>query len=216
MPGTASADNYTNAIGTGSTYLVKEADEGFKIEVKATATNDNGVAVTRDQRADGGGHRCSADRDGADDQRHGAGRPDADRRRRLRDRADNPLTYSLVHVGRQLHHCDRHRLDLQVKEGDEGFKIEVKATATNDNGVAVTADQHATAAVIDAAPTVTVPTIGGTAQEGQTLTASATAGQSRQRGDLRLVQRRPTTTPLRSAPARPTWSRRATKASRSR
>ena len=55
MPGTRSADNYTTAIGTGSTYLVKEGDEGFTIEVKATATNDNGVAVTRDQRADGGG-----------------------------------------------------------------------------------------------------------------------------------------------------------------
>ena len=36
----------------------------------------------------------------------------------------------------------------------------------------------ATAAVLDAAPTVTTPVITGTAQEGQTLTASASAGQS--------------------------------------
>ena len=65
-----------------------------------------------------------------------------------------------------------------VKEGDEGFTIEVKATATNDNGVTASATSTATAAVLDAAPTVTTPTITGTAQEGQTLTASATAGQS--------------------------------------
>ena len=78
MPGTASADNYTTAIGTGSTYLVKEADEGFKIEVKATATNDNGVAVTATSAPTAAVHRRSADGDDADDHRHGAGRPDAD------------------------------------------------------------------------------------------------------------------------------------------
>ena len=42
----SSKDGYTTAIGTGSTYLVKEGDEGFTIEVKATATNDNSVTAT--------------------------------------------------------------------------------------------------------------------------------------------------------------------------
>jgi VCBS repeat-containing protein len=42
----SSADSYTNPIGTGATYVVKEGDEGFQIEVKATATNDNGVTVS--------------------------------------------------------------------------------------------------------------------------------------------------------------------------
>src|SRR6202040_3868254 len=65
-----------------------------------------------------------------------------------------------------------------VKEGDETHTIEVKATATNDNGVTASATGAATAAVLDAAPTITTPTISGTAQEGQTLTASASAGQS--------------------------------------
>ena len=65
-----------------------------------------------------------------------------------------------------------------VKEADEGFKIEVVATATNDNGATVSQTSAATAAVLDAAPTVTTPVITGTAQEGQTLTASASAGQS--------------------------------------
>ena len=42
----SSADGYTTAIGSGSTYLVKEGDEGFTIEVKATATNEKGVTAT--------------------------------------------------------------------------------------------------------------------------------------------------------------------------
>ena len=46
----------------------------------------------------------------------------------------------------------------QVKESDEGYKIEVVATTTNDNGTTVSATSTATAAVLDAAPTVTTPT----------------------------------------------------------
>src|SRR4029077_19315639 len=65
-----------------------------------------------------------------------------------------------------------------VQEGDEGKTITVTATVTNDNGVHISATSAATGAVLDAPPTVTTPTIPGTAQEGQTLTASATAGQS--------------------------------------
>ena len=65
-----------------------------------------------------------------------------------------------------------------VTESDEGFTIEVKATATNDNGVTISATSAATAEVLDAAPTITSPVISGTVQEGQTLTAAATAGQS--------------------------------------
>src|ERR1700676_1223744 len=41
----------------------------------------------------------------------------------------------------------------------------------------LTPEASATATVLDAAPTVTTPTISGMAQEGQTLTASATSGQ---------------------------------------
>jgi hypothetical protein len=62
-------------------------------------------------------------------------------------------------------------------EGDEGFTIEVNATATNDNGVTITATSAATSAVLDAAPTVTTPMISGRAQEGQTLTAFAQSGE---------------------------------------
>src|SRR6185312_386739 len=65
-----------------------------------------------------------------------------------------------------------------VKEADEGSTLEVVATATNEQGLTVSGTSLATASVIDAAPTVSTPLISGTAQEGQTLTASATAGDS--------------------------------------
>src|SRR6202007_2656294 len=67
-----------------------------------------------------------------------------------------------------------------VTEANETDLIQVVATATNENGVTTSATSAATAAVLDAAPTVTTPLITGTAQEGQTLTASASAGQSAQ------------------------------------
>ena len=265
----SSADNYTTAIATGASYQVKESDEGFKIEVVATTTNDNGTTVSAtstataavldaaptvttptisgtaqedqtltasassgqsdnavtyawyssadnyttaiatgasyqvkesrrglqdrgggdhhqrqrrhrvgNQHCHRGGARCGADGDDADDQRHGPGRPDADgigefgTIRQCRDlrgwysSADNYTT--AIATG----------ASYQVKESDEGFKIEVVATTTNDNGATVSQTSTATAAVLDAAPTVTTPTISGTAQESQTLTASASSGQS--------------------------------------
>jgi hypothetical protein len=54
----------------------------------------------------------------------------------------------------------------------------VRATARNDNGVTISATSAATAAVFDEAPTITMPTIdNSTPKEGDTLTASASAGQ---------------------------------------
>jgi FG-GAP-like repeat len=63
-----------------------------------------------------------------------------------------------------------------TQEGDENNHIQVVVTFTDDTGQTVTASQFTGAAVYDPAPTLTIPTIGGTAQEGQTLTASATVG----------------------------------------
>jgi hypothetical protein len=47
----SSADGYTTAIGSGATYLVSEADEGNTIEVKATATNQQGLTATQTSAA---------------------------------------------------------------------------------------------------------------------------------------------------------------------
>src|SRR4029077_18302475 len=66
-----------------------------------------------------------------------------------------------------------------VREADEGNTIDVVATVTNENNATISATSTATSAVLDAAPAFsTGPTISGTAQEGRTLTASATAAQS--------------------------------------
>jgi hypothetical protein len=64
-----------------------------------------------------------------------------------------------------------------LKEGDETRQIEVVATATNGNGVTTSKTSSPTAAVLDVPPTLTTPTITGTAQDGSTLTASAVAGE---------------------------------------
>jgi VCBS repeat-containing protein len=39
----SSADNYTHPVGTGASYVVKDSDEGFTVEVVATATGTNGL-----------------------------------------------------------------------------------------------------------------------------------------------------------------------------
>src|SRR6202023_3486723 len=89
--------------------------------------------------------------------------------------SDNPVTYAWYSSADNYANPIGSGPTYLVKEGDESFTIEVKATATNDNGVTASATGAATSAVLDAAPTVTTPTIAGTVHEGQTLTASASA-----------------------------------------
>jgi hypothetical protein len=110
--------------------------------------------------------------------------------------SDDPVTYTWYSSADGYTHPIGTGATYLVKEGDEGFTIEVKATATNDNGATVTATSAATSAVLDAAPTVTTPTISGTAQEGQTLTASASSGQP-DNGVTYAWVCRPTATPTR-------------------
>src|SRR6516164_7805834 len=65
-----------------------------------------------------------------------------------------------------------------LSDADETCCLRVQVVFTDELGEMVTATSAATAAVLDAAPTITTPVISGTAQEGQTLTASASSGQS--------------------------------------
>ncbi len=66
-----------------------------------------------------------------------------------------------------------------VQESDEGNAIRVVASSADpENNVTSSLASTATALVLDAAPTITTPVISGTAQEGDTLTAAASAGQS--------------------------------------
>ena len=64
-----------------------------------------------------------------------------------------------------------------LQNTDLGDYIRVVATTSDpDNAQTATATSAVTGAVLDVPPTVTVPVITGTAQEGQTLTAAAMAG----------------------------------------
>ncbi len=173
----SSADGFTTSIGTGATYLVQEADEGFTIEAKATATNDNGVTISATSAA------TSAVLDAAPTVTTPTVTGTAQQGQTLTASAssgqsDNPVTYAWYSSANGYTAAIGTGATYLVQEGDENATIEVKATATNDNGATISATSVATSAVLDAAPTVTVPTIAGTAQEGQTLTASASSGQS--------------------------------------
>ena len=173
----SSADGYTNPIGTGSTYLVQEGDETHTIEVKATATNDNGVMISATSAA------TAAVLDAAPTTTTPVISGTVQEGQTLTAAAsagqsDNPVTYAWYSSADNYTNPIGTGSTYLVKEGDESFTIEVKATATNDNGVTISATSAATSAVLDAAPTVSTPLISGTAQEGQTLTASASAGQS--------------------------------------
>ena len=169
------------ANATGSTYQVQESDEGFQIEVVATATNDNGVTISATSFA------TSAVLDAAPTITTPTIAGTAEEGDTLTASAssgqsDNPVTYQWEENsgpnGAYVAIVNATGSTYQVQEGDEGFQIEVVATATNDNGVTISATSAATAAVLDAAPTITTPTIAGTAEEGDTLTASASSGQS--------------------------------------
>jgi Ca2+-binding RTX toxin-like protein len=64
-----------------------------------------------------------------------------------------------------------------VQETNEGLQLRVTGTATDAEGNSTTATSAASAAVVDIAPTLSV-TVGGTAQQGQTLTAAAVANDA--------------------------------------
>jgi hypothetical protein len=90
---------------------------------------------------------------------------------------DNAVTYQWFNSADGYKTAIGSGANYRVKEGDETHQIEVVATATNGSGVTTSKTSSPTAAVLDVAPTVSRPTITGTAQDGSTLTASAVAGE---------------------------------------
>ena len=210
------------ANATGATYQVQESDEGFQIEVVATATNDNGVTTSATSLA------TTAVLDAAPTVTTPtiagtAAEGDTLTASASSGQSDNAVTYQWEENsgpnGAFVAIANATGSTYQVQESDEGFQIEVVATATNDNGVTISAASLATSAVLDAAPTVTTPTIAGTAEEGDTLTASASSGQSDNPVTYQWEENsgpNGALLPSPMRPARPIRSRRATRASRSR
>jgi hypothetical protein len=170
-------DGNNIASATGASYVVTEGDEGHKLDVVATATNDNGVTVSATSAA------TSTVLDAAPTVTIPvvSGTPQEGQILRAAassGQSDNPVTYAWYSSADNFTNPIGSGATYTVKEADEGFTIEVKATAANDNGVTTSKTSAATSAVLDATPTVTTPVISGTAQEGQTLTASASSGQA--------------------------------------
>src|SRR5260370_444458 len=139
----SSADNYTTAIGSGPTYLVQEGDEGFTIEATTTATNDKRVAATAPTPGISGreteGQTLTASATAG--------------------QLDNPVTYQWQRDGSDINGATG--ATYVVQEGDEGHKLDVATTATNEQGLTASATSAATAAVLDAPPTATTPVISG-------------------------------------------------------
>ena len=168
-------DGINIAGATGSTYLVKEGDEGFTIEVKATATNDNGVTTSATSAVTSSVLDAlptittptitGTAREGVTLTASASSGQD-----------DNPVTYQWQQDGVNI--AGATGSTYTATEANEGHKLDVVATSTNDNGVTTSATSAATSSVLDALPTITTPLITGMAQEGQTLTASASSGQS--------------------------------------
>ena len=175
----SSADNYANPIGTGTTYLVKESDEGFTIEVKATATNEQGLTTTQTSNTLGKvvdvaptlsvsisgsaveGQTLTATPVQSSDEVetvHYQWQSSADGNSWSNIAGATASTYTLL-------------------EGDENLKIRVEASLTDDTGQSVVADSNTLGKVVDVAPAPATPAVSGSAVEGSTLTASSvTAG----------------------------------------
>src|SRR5207302_1458109 len=168
-------DGQDIAGATGSTYLVLEGDEGHTLDVVATATNDDGVTATQTSAA------TAAVLDAAPIVSVPLVSGTAREGETLTASAssgqsDNAVIYQWQRDGQDI--AGATGSTYLVREGDESHTLDVVAPASTDDGLTATQTSAATAAVLDAAPIVSVPLVSGTAREGETLTASASSGQS--------------------------------------
>ena len=170
----SSADGFTNPIGTGATYLVQEGDEGFTIEAKATATNDNGVTISATSVTlavlDAAPTVTTPTITGTVQEGQALTASASS------GQSDNPVSYTWYSSVDGYTNPIGTGANYVVKEGDENATIEVVATATNDNGVTASATSVATSKVLDnSSLALTVSVVGNSVvQEGQILVASAT------------------------------------------
>jgi hypothetical protein len=163
-------------VGTGTSYLVKEGDEGTQIRLVATATDADGnpIVTTATSTA------TAAVTDAAPTVTTPTITGSAQEGDTLTASAssgqlDNPVTYQWYDNGTAISGATAST--YVVRESDEGNTLTVVATATNGNSVTTSATSAATAKVADAAATLLV-TVNGTAREGQILTAIGVANSA--------------------------------------
>src|SRR5450755_962938 len=166
-------NNGANISGaTGSTYVVQESDEGGSIQVVATGTDLDGNPVTTTA--------TSTPTSAVVDQAATlsvtvSGTAQEGQTLTASYVSDEPsettVTYQWQNNGANISGATGST--YVVQESDEGGSIQVVATGTDLDGnpVTTTATSTPTSAVVDQAATLSV-TVSGTAQEGQTLTAS--------------------------------------------
>jgi hypothetical protein len=173
----STASNFTTPIATGATYVVQESDVGQNLQVKATVTNDDGLTIsapsTPTARVTEAGPTVSTPLISGIAQEGQTLTASA-----TPGESGDTITYAWYSSASSYTVAIATGATYTVQEPFEGQTLEVKATVTNTHGATASAMSAPTAVVIDAAPTVTTPTISGNPQEGQVLTASATAGQN--------------------------------------
>jgi len=175
---TLGGSTWSNISGaTASTYTAAEADEGHQLRVVATSTDSDGSGTTATSAATAAvidiAPTLSVSISGTAQEGQtltaSAAANDGDAVVSYQWQSLSGSTWSNI--------SGASASTYTATEADEGHQLRVVATSTDSDGCGTTATSAATAAVTDIAPTLSV-TVSGTAQEGQTLTASAVANDS--------------------------------------
>jgi Mg-chelatase subunit ChlD len=148
------SNDLTAAIGTGASYTVHESDENYQIVVKATATNGDNISVFTTSAASATVLDAlptvttptisSNDAAGSSTVREG----DVLTASASSGQSDNAVTYAWYSSANNYTNPIGTGSTYTVQEGDEGYQIEAKATASNDNGLTTSATSAATATVL--------------------------------------------------------------------
>ncbi len=170
----SSADGFTNAIATGATYQVKQADEGFTLEAKATVTNDNGVTVSAASTPTAsviedatisvavsvvGGGAVQQGQSLLAQATITGDAPDlgAPVTYQWQSSSDGGSTWTNVPATAAGTFGGVVSSLYQLTEGDEGKTFRALASFTDDTGQVVSSNSTPTAAVADVTPVITVP-----------------------------------------------------------
>ena len=173
-----SGSTWSNISGaTSSTYTAVEADEGHQLRVIATSSDNDGSGTTATSAATSTviditptlSVTVSGIAQEGQTLTASASANDADATVTYQWQSLSGSTWSNISGATTSTHT--------ATETDEGHQLRVIATSSDSDGSGTSATSAATSAVIDIAPTLSV-TVSGTAQEGQTLTATPVANDA--------------------------------------